>query len=405
MRTVELKILRKLSFLRQPHRYKVAWGGRAGGKSWGYAQTLLVLAMQRRLRILCARELQLSIKDSVHRLLSDLIKSNELSSKFKTTNVGIDCPSTGSEFIFSGIKGSADKIRSMEALDIVWLEEAQTISKDSWEVLIPTMRKAGSEIWVTFNRDQPTDPTDQRFIGSPPPNATVVEINWKDNPWISQELLDEKDYLYSVDPEAADWVWGGQVRKRSKAQILSGKWVVEAFEPQPDWAGPYFGIDWGFSVSPTAAVRCWVSGDPSKLDHELWIEHEAWGVGVDNDELPQLLGSVPGLKEHAAYADSARPETISHVIKHGFARVEACKKWPGSVEDGLAHLRGYRRIVVHPRCTHVQQDFRLYSHKTDRLTGEVLPIIVKLHDDCPDAIRYALGDLIRYDPPPTVFVV
>ena len=135
------------------------------------------------------------------------------------------------------------------------------------------------------------------------------------------------------------------------------------------------------------------------------LEELIGGLGIDNDELPQWLGSVPGLKDHVAYADSARPETISHVNQHEFPLVESCKKWQGSVEDGIQHLRGYRKITVHPRCKHTIDQFKLYSYKTDRLTGEVQPVLIKKHDDIPDAIRYALGPLIKVEPEPEVYVV
>ena len=397
----------KIEFLFKPSRYKVAYGGRGGAKSWSFARVLIVMAAKYKLRILCVREIQNSIRESVHRLLKDQIFELGYQDVFRITDSSITCIN-GSEFIFAGIRTNVSKVRSMEGIDICWVEEAEAVSEDSWAILIPTIRKTGSEIWASFNPDQATDPTYKRFVTNRPPKSIVVEIGWEDNPWLPEELRAEKDYLYSVDSEAADHVWGGKTRQRSKAEILGGKWVVQAFEPQDDWHGPYQGADWGFATDPSTLVRVWVSGDPEKMDHTLWIERERYGIGVDNDELPahfdKIEEELPKDKDElpnilartlATEGDNARPETISHMKRHGYPRMRACKKWSGSVEDGIRHLRGYKKIVIHPRCTHAIEEARLYSYKTDKLTGEVLPVIIDKHNHIWDPVRYALGPLIR----------
>jgi phage terminase large subunit len=390
MRTIEAGIVLppKARFLSRPARYKVMHGGRGGAKSWSIALALIARALREKTRILCAREMQLSIRDSVHRLLHEQIERLGLLEVFEVTHHEIRCKPTGSEFIFSGIKTNVTKIRSMEGIDVCWCEEAEAISEESWNVLIPTIRKEGSEIWVSFNPNLESDPTYQRFIAKPPPGAVVVEIGWEDNRWISGELLAEKDYLYSVDPDAAAHVWGGKTRQLSKAQVLYGKVAVEPFE-SAGWDGPYQGVDWGFADSPTTLVRLWVH------DSELYVEREAYGVGVDIDETPALFDSVPDARKYVTRADSARPETISHMRKHGYPRMRAAYKGKGSVEDGVAHLRSYRRIVIHPRCTHAIDEARLWSYKRDRLTGDILPVLEDKHDHIWDAARYALEPLIR----------
>lgn len=392
----------KLRFLFQPHRYKVAFGGRGGAKSWGFARALLLQAAQRKLRILCARELQLSIQDSVHKLLSEQIISLGLEGSYQVQNAIIR-GHNGSEFVFAGIRSNITKIKSMEGIDIVWVEEAETVSAASWDVLIPTIRKAGSEIWVSFNPREELDPTYQRFVINPPPGAKVVEINWSDNPWFADtELAKEKDYAYSTDPEAADHVWGGKTRKVSEAQILRGRYVVEPFEPKPEWHGPYYGADWGFATDPTTLIRAWIHTEKQRetdptgtLRSTLYIEHEAYGVGVELDDTPELFDKVPDGRKHVIRADNARPETISHLQRHGYPTVTAVEKWPGSVEDGVAHLRSYQKIVIHPRCVHTAEEARLYAFKTDRITGDVLPDIVDKHNHCIDALRYSLEPAIR----------
>jgi phage terminase large subunit len=382
----------KLEFLWEPARYKVAYGGRGGAKSWGFARALLLQAATRRLRVLCARELQISIQDSVHKLLAEQIDALGLGKVYDIQQATIR-GTNGSEFIFSGLRSNATKIKSMEGVDICWVEEAQTVSAESWNILVPTVRKADSEIWVSFNPDQETDSVYQRFVVAPPPGACVVEIGWQDNPWLPAVLRDEKDYLYRVDPEAAAHVWGGKTRRNSIAQVLRGRYVVESFDPGADWHGPYYGADWGFSVDPTTLIRCWVNG------RSLYIEHEAYGVGVDLDETPALFDSVPEARMHTIRADASRPETISHMRRHGYSRIIGAQKGPGSVEDGVEHLRSYERIVIHPRCPHVAEEARLWSYKTDRLSGDVLPVLLDKHDHCWDAIRYALEPVIRAGKP------
>jgi phage terminase large subunit len=377
-----------LGFLLNEHsRYKVAHGGRGSGKSWGMARALLIRSAMRPTRILCTRELQVSIRDSVHKLLSDQIDSLGWSSAFDVRQHDIS-NSRGSEFIFEGLRHNTNKIKSMEGIDIVWAEEAEKISESSWNTLIPTIRKPGSEIWVSFNPDLETDPTYKRFVLQPPPDARVVEMNWSDNPWFPDELRREKDYLYRVDPDAAENVWGGQPRRNSGSLVLRGKWTIESFETPSDADGPYYGADWGFSQDPTALVRMWIK------DRTLLIEEEAYGVGVELDDLPAMFDRVTGARLHRIRADCARPETISHLARRGFD-ITAADKWTGSVEDGIAFLRSFERIVIHPRCTHTAQEARLWSYKVDRLTGDVLPDLVDAHNHAWDAIRYALEPIIR----------
>lgn len=373
-----------------PMRYKSLWGGRGAAKSWTVSSALLIKAMQRPLRILCARELQNSIKDSVHRLLSDRIAAFAM--PFEVLRDEIRHPN-GSLFLFEGIKHNVNKIKSMEGVDIVWVEEAQSVSEDSWQVLIPTIRKPSSEIWLTWNTLDEKDPTYRRFVTDPPPDCWARRVNWDENPWITPELIKEKDYLYRTDAEAAAHVWGGEPRRMSDAQVLRGRYVVESFEPGKDWSGPYYGADWGFSVDPTALVRCWAHG------RTLYIEHEAWGVGVDLDDTPALFDKVPESRKHAIRADSSRPETISHMRRHGFPRIMGVVKGKGSVEDGVEHLRSYERIVIHPRCEHAAEEARLWSYKVDHLTGDVMPVLVDKHDHCWDATRYALEPIIRAGKP------
>lgn len=202
----------KLQFLFEPRRYKVAYGGRGGTKSWGFARALLILGVMRPLQILCARELQNSISESVHRLLGTQIDALDLGRKYEVQQKRI-IGSNGTEIYFEGVKHNVSRIKSYEGVDIVWVEEAQAVSRNSWRVLIPTIRKPGSEIWASFNPEFEDDDTYQRFVVHPPHRATVVEIGWRDNPWFPAELEEERQTLKAQDPGEYDHVWEGRCRK------------------------------------------------------------------------------------------------------------------------------------------------------------------------------------------------
>jgi phage terminase large subunit len=213
---LDVEFPEKLEFLFSPSRYKVLYGGRGSGKSWGVARALLVIGIQKPIRVLCARELQNSITDSVHALLADQIKSMKLEEFYEIQNTVI-YGKNGTEFLFAGLKHNITKIKSFEGVDLCWVEEAQTVSKSSWDTLIPTIRKEESEIWITFNPELDTDETYKRFVVIPPSNAIVQKVNWSDNPWFPQVLRDEKDDLKERDMDAYLNVWEGNTR-----QVLDG---------------------------------------------------------------------------------------------------------------------------------------------------------------------------------------
>jgi phage terminase large subunit len=350
----------------QPARYKIAWGGRGSSKSWTFARMLLLKAAARPLRILCARELQNSIQDSVHQLLSDQVKDMGLSHAFIVQEQKIRSK-VGSEFLFKGLRGlsgDAAGLKSLEGVDVCWIEEGQMVGFKSWQTLTPTMRKAGAEIWATMNPNLADDPL-YKLVSNPPPNAIIRRVNYRENPWFGEtSLREEMEWMRKTDPDAYAHVWLGECRTHSDAQILHGKTSIEWFEPGDLWDGPYFGADWGFSQDPTALVKCWI------FERRLYVEHEAWGVGVELDHTPALFDKVPGVREHLILADSARPETISYIKRQGF-KIRAAEKGHGSVEEGIAFLRSFENIVIHPRCVHMAEEARLYSYKVDRQSGEV----------------------------------
>lgn len=381
-----------------PARYKVAYGGRGTAKSWSFGRYSLVKAAERKLRILCARELQNSIKDSVHQLLRSQIEMMGLQGWFDIGESYIRS-STGSEYIFKGLRHNAGEIKSLEGIDICWVEEAANVSEESWNILIPTIRTTGSEIWVSFNTREERDPTYQRFVKEPPPGAVVKKVMWWENPWMSMELEAERQYLRRVDPVAYANVWGGDPLVLSDSLVLSGKYCSEPFEPvtrqtgddeHRNWDGPYYGVDWGFSVDPTVMTKSWI------YKRVLYVEEEAYRVGLELDHTPEYFRRhCPGSDKAISRADNARPETISHMRRNGYPYMRGCEKWSGSVKDGVAYLRAFERIVIHPRCQHTLDEANRWSYKRDRLTQEVLPELEDKHNHCWDSIRYALDKHIR----------
>lgn len=378
----------KFKPLFQPKRYKTFHGGRGGAKSWAAARALVIMAASKKLRILCTREVQNSIKDSVHKLLKDQIEMLGLNPWFRITNESITSAS-GSEFLFKGLRFDPLGIKSTEGVDICWVEEAQSVSSDSWAILIPTIRKEGSEIWVTFNPGEEQDPTYQRFIVNPPDDSITVEVNYYDNPCLPDTLRKEMEYCKRVDYEAYEHIWLGKPKSISDSVIFRNRYRVEAF-PDDLWLQAdrlFFGADFGFANDPSTLVRMFMLGT------RLYIEYEAYGVGVELDEMPQFYDSIPEVRKWPVKGDNSRPETISYLARQGFS-IDAAAKWKGSVEDGVTYLKGFEEIIIHERCKHTADEFRHYSYKVDKKTGDILPIIVDKFNHCIDAIRYGLDGYI-----------
>lgn len=386
MSNPQIDICDKYEILRKPSRYKIMYGGRGGGKSHSVARMLLILGVEKKLRILCTRELQRSIQDSVHRILSDLIIKYQLDDIYqvmKSSIIGIN----GTEFLFAGLRSNVSEIKSMEGINICWIEEAQKVSEESLDFLIPTIREDGSEIWATFNPDEKTDPIYKRFIVNKHPDAVLLKINYNENPWFPETLRREMEYDKKNNHDKYRHVWEGEPRSISDAQIFKGKYSVDNFDT-PDGVTFYHGADWGFANDPTCLVRCFIQGA------NLYIDQEVYGVGVDIDEIPAFFRQIPTADKWTIRADSARPETISYLNRQGFDIVRSIKG-AGSVEDGIAFLRSFEKIIIHERCKHTINEFNLYSYKKDRITGEILPIIVDANNNCIDAIRYALELVMR----------
>lgn len=364
----------------EPSRYKVMRGGRGSAKSRTSATALLLQACESPHRVLCAREIQKSIKDSVKRLLDDEIERLGLSSFYESTENEIR-GKNGSLFIFAGLRGNSASVKSMEGITRCWVEEAQTISQSSLNDLVPTIRAEGSEIWFTYNPKFETDPVDVMFKADElPPSTILLHVNWQDNPWFPDVLRSEMEYDKRRDMDKYLHIWEGQYQTSSESRVFKN-WTVEEFDVNPEWIMRQ-GADWGFSVDPSVLVQCAIVG------RKLYVPYEAYMVGCEIDALPNLFLTVPGAEKWVITADSARPETISYMQKHGFPKVMAAVKGARSLEEGVQFLQSFD-IVVHPRCKHLIDELTLYSYKRDKLTDLVLPMLEDKDNHVIDALRYA----------------
>lgn len=371
--------------------YRASYGGRGSAKSFSAAKMAAIWGYAEPLRILCAREFQVSIAESFHAELKAAIASEPwLEAAY---DVGRDYlrGRNGTEFIFRGLRRNTQSIKSLAKIDLTIVEEAEDVPEDSWLALEATvLRQQRSEIWPLWNPRDEGSPVDKRFRKSPPLNALVAEVNWQDNPFFPAGLkklrLHQQERL---DPNTYAHVWEGAYLTNSLRQVFSGKLRVDEFAPGAGWDGPYQGVDFGFRPDPLAAVRVWVH------DERVWIEHEAYGQEVEIDAMSGFInGRIPRFAEYTTRADSAEPKTISFAQRHGLPRMESVKKWPNSVIEGVRFLRGFREIVIHPRCQNSIRDFRLYSHKVNT-AGDVLPDLEDANNHAPDAVRYALAPLIK----------
>lgn len=361
--------------LLQPARYKGAHGGRAGGKSHVFAEMVIEYClMHPGARVVCVREFQASLRESVKYLLEAKIKQYNLERYFIVQDFRIKAPG-GGLIIFHGLQSNnAEAFKSLEGADIVWVEEAQTLSKRSLDILRPTVRKPGSEIWFSWNPRYEDDAVELLLRGKHPhPRAIVVEVNYTDNPFLSETVLEEAQFCEKNDPENFPHIWLGYYATHSSSQVFKN-WVVEEFELPKDTIYR-IGVDWGFAVDPTAAVRCALKG------RTLYIDYEVYAHGCEIIDTPELLNQIPGASRFISIGDSARPETISYMQKHGFPKMQSAKKGKASINDGIEWIRSLR-VKIHPRCKHTIDEFRKYQYRIDSRTGEVQPILVDANNHC-----------------------
>lgn len=392
---VELLLPEKLADIWRPKRYKVMHGGRGGGKSWAVAAVLLTLAAQRPLRILCAREVQKSMRDSVHRLLRDTIVRLHLEMFYEVLDTEIR-GANGSLFLFSGLQShTVESIKSYEGVDVVWVEEAHGVSKKSWDVLIPTIRKEGSEIWLTLNPDMETDETYQRFIAAPLQDTWVVQVNWSDNPWFPVVLNDERlkakrsmldeDYRHIWEGKARRVAAGAIYRHEMEALYADGRVRAVPYDPRL----PVHTVwDLGWNDAMTIGM---VQVGPQDVRIIDYIEdsHRTYDWYVARLEKRPYRWGIDYLPHDGKTANAQTGKTTEQVLKELGRRQVRCLP-AVSVEEGIKAVR-----MMFPRC-YFDQDktarllecLKRYQRQINSATGEPTG---PLHDE------YSHGaDMFRY---------
>jgi len=380
----------KMASLFDKARYKVYYGGRGAGKSHSAAKALLILGAKSQIRVLCAREYQTSIKDSVHKLLCDQIELMNLHGFYEITQSAIR-GKNGTEFAFVGLKNNVANVKSYEGVDYCWVEEAQTVSRHSWNTLIPTIRKEGSEIWITFNPELETDETYQRFVVRPPEQAVVQKINWSDNPWFPEVLALEKDSLKSRDPSAYQTVWEGLCRLTVDGAIFANEIQVAELDDRItkvnyDPTKPchvIFDLGWADSTAfwilqfvgmETRLIR-YHEDNQKTISHylallqtygymydTLWLPHDAQNKtlssnGKSIEEIVRAAGHKTRIIERTPIADSINAART--IFRNCWFDRENC-------HDGLQCLRHYRYDVDPETGQFSRQPLHdQYSHGAD----------------------------------------
>lgn len=406
----------KLAFLFDARRYKVAYGGRGSGKSWGYARALLIQAAQRPLRVLCAREVQKSIKQSVHTLLADQIQALGLGSIYEVLETEIRCKLTGSLFTFAGLAThTVESIKSFEGVDICWVEEAQTVSRRSWDILIPTIRKPGSEIWITFNPDLDTDDTYVRFVLDPPDDAVVAKINWSDNPWFPDVLEQERLDCQRRRPKDYDNIWEGKCKAAAEGAIYADE-ITDAQEAKRICNVPYdpllkvhvvFDLGWNDSMAIGLVQRSvseirvidYIEVTHKTLDWcsaflrdmrlnwgQVWLPHDGshadYKTGKSAHQILQALGwetrQVPNISVEAGiklarmtfprvYFDRRKDQDPNPCVRRGAGALVECLK---NYKRAISNATSEPNRPVHDEWSHGADKFRYMCIVADQMSNE-----------------------------------
>jgi phage terminase large subunit len=370
------------------HRFIVLYGGRDSAKSHTIARHLILTAYGKTVKILCTREIQKSIRDSSYALLVSIISKYKLNSYFEITRDEIRCTTTGSVFIFKGLKHNTEDIKGTEGVDICWVEEARNVSYDSWRILIPTIRKEGSQIIISFNPDDLSDPVYDMFITHKRPDAMVIKINYNENPFLSETSRKEIEYMMQNDPDTFSWIYGGDVRATSEKRILHNV-IIHDFEIQKDRKHNY-GADWGFS-DPNTIVQNYI------YDNELYICREYFRGGLNPEELKNRYMDIDWIQNKRIIADSARPEIINLMNStKKFVFVPASKNVGQPQKEGAfkftmaMYFKSFRKIHIHAtNCPNAAIEFPKWSWEMDK-NEKILDIVEDGDDHTVDATIYSL---------------
>ena len=381
-------------------------GGRGSGKTKGCAKMCAILALQFAVEgksgaILCGREFMNSLEDSTLAEIKWAIDSEpdllkpwfDVGEKYVRTK---GLPGRV-DFVFVGLRHNIDSLKSKAEVLHCWIDEAESVSEVAYRKLIPTIARFGGEIFISYNPESPESATHQRFVKNPTDRTVICEVNWNHNPWHNDRM--ERERLKDLEdrPDIYHHIWEGDFLTLTEAQVFAGKYTVDQFEPDDNWA-PYYGLDFGFSRDPMACVQI------HKQGQTLYWRNEAVKVGLDMHLQGGFIRERMGeqIARYDIIADNARPENISYLAKpisqtggsFSLPRIKAAKKGKGSVEDGVDFIKSHKN-VIHPDCVEIHREFKLYSYRVDKQSGQILPVLVDANNHCIDAGRYALEPVMR----------
>lgn len=369
--------------------FRCLYGSRGGGKSYSVALMVLIWGIQDPIKVWCVRKYFSSIKNSFFAELVSAIKENKWMEEYYGYGKNYIYGKNGTEFIFSGVELNQSSVKSTAQVDVLVVEEGEDISMDSFDILLPTIRKEGAEVIVIWNPKDENSAVDKLFVKNKPENSIVAKVGWQDNPWFSARLnavrLLQKA---SLPDDMYRWIWEGEYLKNNNAAVFFGRWEAVEFEAGEEWDGPYYGLDFG-DKHPTAAVRCWVHADA------LWVDYEGGGAGIElRDMVGVLERQIPGILDNVVRADPAWPQSVQYLRAHGMGQIVEAKKGAGSVDRGVKYIKSLRRVYIHPRCNNAIDNFRSYLYVVNN-GGDITDRLTKVNDDWIDALRYALEPLIN----------
>ncbi len=367
------------SIFYRPIRNTVVHGGRSSGKTTTAVRDITLLLTQKPLRLICGRQFMSAINKSIKQVFVEAIKELQLNSFFKIMDTEIKAIN-GSQIDFMGFDRNEGNIKGLQSYDICLIDEAQDISRSVLDTLKPTIRKDGSRLIFLMNRRHTTDAVDVDYIQHANNNTQVHHVNYYKNPFFSKEAEIERLHCLKTQAGRYGHIWLGEHDYNANTRVFNN-WTIKEFETDKQ-AMFRLGADWGYAIDPTCAVRCYINCKT------LYIDYEAYKIGCEIVDIPDLFMAIPEANRWIMYADSARPETISHLNNNGFPKLMKASKGKGSVEEGIAWLQSYD-IIVHPRCKHVIEELATYSYKVNRQTNEVLPILEDKNNHLIDSLRYA----------------
>ena len=390
----------------RPFRNKALFGGRGSAKSHTIATVLMLLSRMTKgqraaaggvcthvfqrdaILIVCARQFQNSIRDSVKELIEQKIRAHGYLHEYDITEREIIHKHTGSRFIFIGLDRNPDSAKSLEGADICWVEEARTINSRSFEILVPTIRKPGSEIWWSWNPEFREDPVDAYFRGAiVPPRSFIQYVGIEDNPYFyTTALPDEMWFMQQHNFRRYKHIWLGDYDESFDTKVFTNVEIGRV--DVPPYCRARYGLDFGFGKDPSFLSKVYII-EPIRT---IYVAREFCGT-IPLKQLPASLVSVLEDEGDFIRADSGQPVAIDYLASEGF-NIAGAVKGPGSIKAGINWLQGYK-IVIDPDCENMRDEARLYSWQVDKITKKVLNVPVDAHNHGWDSIRYACEDAIR----------